>query len=1605
MTQKAVLEFVIDNKGAIQSIKKVEKELEGVEKTAKKSGEKSASIFAQAFNGIGAKIAALGIGAALGKFFIDATKEAARFEAGLADLSALTGLVGDDLDYLGQQALSLGNAYGQTGDQVANAMKLVASARPILLENKEALSGVTDAALTLAKAQGISVADSANALGSIMNQFSDQMKGFKSDTEAAANVIDILAAGSKSGAAAVADIAQSMTEFGSVAAVSGLSLETTVASIELLSLAGIKGSKAGTGLKNMMAQLAKEVPTDQLGDLASIMEQYNAKLIDSETGQLDLNKVIKQFGLEAAPAAAVMLKNVDALKKLEEQAGDTGIAQEQLAAKQNTVAYKTEQAQAAWKNFQAELGKTFSDEIKTALDLFTEWITNTLQGIKEIRAGFAGFGEDLAKMEIKSKGGDAWVKQIEKYKLSYRDVLEQIREFEEKGKEFTANDLLAMKQKKEAQEKIVATKKEEVALVEGLTQKNQESLQVQDDLTKFAEDMLKQTKLEHEFRDMLPALQEKLVKALMDGKNVSGETLEVYKQISQEIQKWIDLKPGEIVDNTVFESNVAMVDQMLAKAMQSFGTTTAKVEKDVSGVTQKTIEGIRRTAEEIRYLTDDIAYSFGSLGEVLAGGFGFDTQGVGAGIEALASSAMDSYKDYLKDVKGLSDTEIKATMETWSNFIGGLTTVAEGFFAIMRANDQYGKGSSQAQMQGAVTGVSTGAQVGGVWGAIIGGVAGFAMGGGFTGSDWERVGEDVAVRFQDGFMSAITRTGILQRFSEFGGSLQTGEGYTSGLYQHQQNPFIEAWAEMVSSFAEEVEVLGLSLENLGDFTINTERQAGESMEDALKRVFDEGLEEVARRMLPYREILVQTGESAVEFLRNLARAAQDLSPAMTALGISFQDLVTEDWVEQIKGQIERVMTDVTIGESERMQQLNDMFPGDGVTNMFSGVDFGSTGLGLDSIDIDDAEAFQAAILAWIDALDEATNGRAGEMMNAYVETFLTSDQALRDVLENSIAGMNDTLSGLFDQLGTSRGTFATDFQNAMSQGLDPETMALWLYAAETLSDVMSAGRELSEAMGEVPNLLDLTADQMAELEGNSKDLFEMFRNAGIFIKSLDENFQSFVLGLDIANGGLENFMSQWTWFTENFYSAEEQLAQTTAGLTSALSDVGLSIDDLIDKETYRMWVEQAIAAGNHDLVTSLLAMGPAVLDFLGTVDETGEIAGQASQEFQRLMSAIQSASNGIQSAIQQITRSAASAGGVGGLTDEINRRLGLMGSGSIDGQIENIELLTQLILDRYNMELDDIETVTNASSSYYDQVNAAQQAEAQFLQERYNQELQRYESMQAAAQSIQDFLDSMVNQYQGGELGLNALQSNFDALLQAALGGDADAANQLPQAAQSLLDAAREFYASGAGFQSIFDYVQQSLTDVLGVAQAMQPPEEPEITRDFISGNINYLGNTVVDGVSSAVQEGSDPQQDALSLLDALQDELDRLTTLAEEEEVARQGLEADANRATIDSGKDIHTIKYKMEGWTVLDGDKVPVEMPDPVIASLQDIRIYTKETRKFVDQGNRQREDGTDRLQQRLEAISNNISTTNSLLVQLDNNLIAAQTNNDDRLEPVAV
>lgn len=343
---------------------------------------------------------------AIVNFGVDSVKTFAVYEQSLASLSAITGATGKDLQFFSDQAKEIGASTTIAAQEAVKAFELIGSAKPELLDNAQAMTDVTKAAITLAEAAGLELPEAALSLTDAMNQFG-------AGAEQANRFINVLAAGSKAGAAAVPQVTQALLKFGAVAKQSNISIEESVGLIETLAERGLKGAEAGTALRNVLLKLstAQALPKEAIAQLDAA--GVNTAILSDNTISLgrrlqelakiqgNATAISKVFGAENAIAANVLLESTDRLKEFTSAVTNTNVAQEQAAIQTDTLAARLKQIGNIWENIKITVGGFLGTVLKNLIDFAADAFGPFIEVVQELFGAFGDLGDAISGGEQK----------------------------------------------------------------------------------------------------------------------------------------------------------------------------------------------------------------------------------------------------------------------------------------------------------------------------------------------------------------------------------------------------------------------------------------------------------------------------------------------------------------------------------------------------------------------------------------------------------------------------------------------------------------------------------------------------------------------------------------------------------------------------------------------------------------------------------------------------------------------------------------------------------------------------------------------------------------------------------------------------------------------------------------------------------------------------------------------------------------------------------------------------------------------------------------------------------------------------------------------------
>lgn len=305
--------------------------------------------------------------ATVGAGVIMAGKSVMDYETSIANLSAITGTSGTDLDKFKSKIKEVATETKESSIQVANAFTAIGNNQPQLLKDSEGMAAVTKASLILARASKMELAPAAESLTSIMNQYSI-------GAMMAGKTTDQLAAAAQSGSMEIIDTAEALKKFAPVAVIAGIKINESLALLQTGSKFFKEGSESGTKFLNIITVMASMKVQDPkaLHDLKRLgvnMDIVTSKTIPFGDRLNELKKIgndvpalFHVFGKENLAMAASVLNSTYAYGKLLPKIDAVGVAQE-MAAKNNA---------------------TFTRSIGQLKDKFITWITTSDQAAKSL---------------------------------------------------------------------------------------------------------------------------------------------------------------------------------------------------------------------------------------------------------------------------------------------------------------------------------------------------------------------------------------------------------------------------------------------------------------------------------------------------------------------------------------------------------------------------------------------------------------------------------------------------------------------------------------------------------------------------------------------------------------------------------------------------------------------------------------------------------------------------------------------------------------------------------------------------------------------------------------------------------------------------------------------------------------------------------------------------------------------------------------------------------------------------------------------------------------------------------------------------------------------
>ena len=210
-----------------------------------------------------------GIGAA-------AVTVTAKFDAGMSKVQAISGATSKEMEQLREKAKEMGAQTKFSATESAEAFNYMAMAG---WKTNDMLDGI-EGIMNLAAASGEDLATTSDIV-------TDALTAFGLSAKDSTHFADVLAAASSNANTNVSMMGETFKYVAPVAGALGFSVEDVSTAIGLMANSGIKGSQAGTALRNIFTRMAK--PT---AESARVMKQLGISITDSSGQMKDFDTIM-----------------------------------------------------------------------------------------------------------------------------------------------------------------------------------------------------------------------------------------------------------------------------------------------------------------------------------------------------------------------------------------------------------------------------------------------------------------------------------------------------------------------------------------------------------------------------------------------------------------------------------------------------------------------------------------------------------------------------------------------------------------------------------------------------------------------------------------------------------------------------------------------------------------------------------------------------------------------------------------------------------------------------------------------------------------------------------------------------------------------------------------------------------------------------------------------------------------------------------------------------------------------------------------------------------------------------------------------------------------
>ncbi|MFV8351555.1 phage tail tape measure protein [Flavobacterium sp. XS2P14] len=285
----------------------------------------------------------------LGQPLLEGAKGAYAYDASLKELSAITGVVGNDLKQIGGNARESAVDFGgDAAESVRSYTLLLSKLTPEIAKSPEALDMMGNSVALLSETMHGDLVGATNAASSVMNQFGVDLTNPVEAAKTMDVMLNNITSSAKVGNQEVTQVAQAIDNVGAVAKNANVSFIETNAALQVLGKYGKEGAEGGIALRNVLATMGKKefLPKEVREQLKGagvdidVLSDKNRTLAErlTELKKLGGNDALlgAMFGAENTVAITGLLGSVELLKDYTSQITADQTALADMAATMGT---------------------------------------------------------------------------------------------------------------------------------------------------------------------------------------------------------------------------------------------------------------------------------------------------------------------------------------------------------------------------------------------------------------------------------------------------------------------------------------------------------------------------------------------------------------------------------------------------------------------------------------------------------------------------------------------------------------------------------------------------------------------------------------------------------------------------------------------------------------------------------------------------------------------------------------------------------------------------------------------------------------------------------------------------------------------------------------------------------------------------------------------------------------------------------------------------------------------------------------------------------------------------------------------------------------------